>query len=947
MATYSVGSLVRVRERDWVVLPSGNREVLRLRPITGGEEEACSIFLPLEGDGVAPSEFPMPDPQQSSDFTSGRILRDAVRLSLRSGAIPFRCLGRLSVTPRPYQYVPLIMAMRMNPVRLLIADDVGVGKTVEAGLVASELLARGSATRLCVLCPPHLTEQWQRELREKFNLDARILRAGTVGRLERDLPRRTMSLYEYYKVLVASIDYVKSERHKHDFLAHCPDLVIVDEAHLCSRPAGARGETDQQQRYELVSQISADAGRHLILLTATPHSGIESSFASILGFLNRSFDRTNLDDMSAREREKLSRHFIQRRRRDVERWLGTPTPFPVRESLERTYNLSLEQRALLDGVIEFTRQRVRDPVARREHQRVKYWAAVTLVRCVMSSPGAAVQALSQQRMKSLREEDSSGVDEAVMESYRRREVMDPVVEEGVSDSIPQGTIGDALSDLGDRGERALRRLEDQARRILESGPDPKLDAAISAVRSLLEEGYHPIVYCRFIPTAHYVSERLNRALSSEFPGFRSVSVTGEMDDEQREAMVHDLAKSPYRVLVATDCLSEGVNLQEDYDAVVHYDLPWNPNRLEQREGRVDRYGQKKDKVKAVLLYGRDNPVDGAVLRVLLTKARQIRDALGISVPVPVDSESVMEAVISAILAQDRPAAQLELDFGELTTFHLAWDRAAEREKMSRTRFAQYSIKPEEVARELEAVDSVLGDQQAVNEFVLSACQRLGVEATVKGREIVIDRDRLWEALGGLSPRDTLPSKIALDSPPRGDAVLVGRNHPLVTGLSQMVVGCAFQPIGSWKFARCGASYCAHVRARTVLLLLRMRYRLVLVGGEDQFAEEVVSSGFASQAGVLRWLAHDGEEVRTLLEQRTTSGTMAPEERVRQVKWAIEVLKSEEAQAAIDGLAKSRASNLSESYRRLEQYVGSGRVSVEPYRPDVLGVYVFVPGGEVR
>jgi len=184
-----VGSLVRVRERDWVVLPSEDPEVMMLRPLSGSEAETCGIHLALEGHTVRPAQFPAPIPSQAGDFIAGRLLRNAARLSLRSGAGPFRSVGRLSVRPRPYQFVPLIMALRLDTVRMLIADDVGVGKTIEAGLIAREMLDRGDALRLCVVCPPHLCDQWQAELAEKFHIHAVVIRTSTLARLERDLPR--------------------------------------------------------------------------------------------------------------------------------------------------------------------------------------------------------------------------------------------------------------------------------------------------------------------------------------------------------------------------------------------------------------------------------------------------------------------------------------------------------------------------------------------------------------------------------------------------------------------------------------------------------------------------------------------------------------------------------------------------------------------------------------
>jgi superfamily II DNA or RNA helicase len=166
------------------------------------------------------------------------MLYDAARLSFRNGAGPFRCLAKLSFRPRSYQMVPLIMALRQEQVRLLVADDVGVGKTVEALLIIQELLSRRHIQRFAIVCLPHLCEQWQEEIKNKLELDAVIIRSNTQGRLDREIQGDT-SVYEYYPYQIISIDYIKSETRRDIFIQQCPELIVVDEAHSCARPSGA------------------------------------------------------------------------------------------------------------------------------------------------------------------------------------------------------------------------------------------------------------------------------------------------------------------------------------------------------------------------------------------------------------------------------------------------------------------------------------------------------------------------------------------------------------------------------------------------------------------------------------------------------------------------------------------------------------------------------------
>ena len=344
VVSYAVGSLVRARGREWVVLPDSDEQILVLRPLGGTDDEVAGILPTLEQ--VEQATFSLPDPDQVGDYRSARLLRDALRLGFRSSAGPFRSFGHIAVEPRPYQLVPLLMALKLDPVRLLIADDVGVGKTVEALLIARELLEQGDAQRLAVLCPPHLAEQWQGEMRDKFHLDAELVLTSTARKLERGLGIGE-SLFERHPLTVVSTDFIKADRRRLEFLRAAPELVIVDEAHTCADPMGGRG---RHQRYQLVSGLAEDPARHLILATATPHSGKEEPFRALVGFLDPSFAELPEDlttEQRRTERERLARHFVQRRRADIRSYLDAETVFPEREALETSYTLSAGLQALL------------------------------------------------------------------------------------------------------------------------------------------------------------------------------------------------------------------------------------------------------------------------------------------------------------------------------------------------------------------------------------------------------------------------------------------------------------------------------------------------------------------------------------------------------------------------------------------------------------------------
>jgi SNF2-related domain len=243
---------------------------------------------------------------------------ESARLAFRNGAGPFRCLAKLSFRARAYQMIPLIMALRHEPVRLLVADDVGVGKTIEALLIARELLERRVINRFAVLCLPHLCDQWQEEIRAKIVIEAVVIRSNTQARLDREI-HGDASVFQHFPFQVLSIDYIKSDNRRDVFVSQCPELVILDEAHTCARPSGA--SPGQQQRHDLVRRIAEKAEQHLVLLTATPHSGKPEEFQSLLGLLHTDFAELDLPSATPDQRKRLAKHFVQRRRGDVLKWM--------------------------------------------------------------------------------------------------------------------------------------------------------------------------------------------------------------------------------------------------------------------------------------------------------------------------------------------------------------------------------------------------------------------------------------------------------------------------------------------------------------------------------------------------------------------------------------------------------------------------------------------------
>ena len=260
--SFAVGTIVKARERQWVVMPESDDEWLMVQPLGGTVLEKTGIFLQLEK--VELDTLGLPNPADLGDHLSCRLLRDAVKTGFRSSAGPFRCFGNISVEPRPYQLVPLLMALRQEYVRLLIADDVGIGKTVEAASIAKELIARGEISRLAILCPPHLVPQWKQELSNKFHIESEMVVPSTIKRLERQcVPGE--SIFDKFPNVILSLDFIKSDRYREEFIQRCPELVIIDEAHTCAW--GAIGRQGRHQRFELITKIAAKKDIHIVLVT--------------------------------------------------------------------------------------------------------------------------------------------------------------------------------------------------------------------------------------------------------------------------------------------------------------------------------------------------------------------------------------------------------------------------------------------------------------------------------------------------------------------------------------------------------------------------------------------------------------------------------------------------------------------------------------------------------
>lgn len=946
MTPFTPGVLVRVRERDWVVLPSDDEELLIIKPLGGSDEETAGIYLPLQlaHDEPVLSRFPHPSVADLGDFSTARLLYDAARLAFRNGAGPFRSLAKLSFRPRSYQMVPLIMALRQPLVRLLVSDDVGVGKTIESLLIIKEMLERRRIRRFAVVCLPHLCEQWQEEIRDKLDLDAVIIRSNTEARLDREI-QGDISVYDHYPFQVLSIDYIKTEARRNVFIAQCPELVVVDEAHACARPAGASNH--QQLRFHLLHSLAHMANQHLVLLTATPHSGKPEEFHSLLGLLRPEFETLEIPHSTQAQRRELARHFVQRKRADVEKWLGEDTPFPKRDPKEFGYDLSTKYAVFFDRVLTFGRKLIAGGDPRR---RGHYWAALGLLRGVMSSPAAGIEML-RSRLENVSPDENS--DSALAVSAEENPVYDAELGSFESDFTPIGVF--EKEDWSAYQRQQLRDLASELEALTGPTEDRKLSAAREVVEDLLKQRFNVVVFCRYIATAKYVGAQLRGLLGGKFPKLDLQVITSEDPDEIRKQRAEDMGRAPQRVLVATDCLSEGINLQHHFTSVVHYDLPWNPNRLEQREGRVDRFGQTAKVVKACLLYGQDNPIDGVVLDVILRKVREIRRSIGITVPFPEDSKSVIDTIAHALLLNpDRRISvrrrddQVEFSFEEfdgIKQIELSVSEklkeAEEREKTSRHIFAQNAIKAHEIETDLRDVDQAIGNPQAVESFVTSTLgQIFGVQMTRTREGYKLFATNLPDSLKAALPSLSETLLVSFDSPTPEGHLYLGRNHPFVEQLCQLLMANSIGHLDKGA-ARAAVIRCREVQIKTTLLLLRVRNVIEEKrSGHKVVAEEMLVWGWRGAAMERNFLTD--EEAKTLLVAARPSAEVSVYARPDMLENELRQLPG--LRDDMDALAAARCGRLVEAHERFSQLMDQRQFQVVyPVLPmDVLGLYVLLP-----
>jgi len=610
------GQLVEVRRRQWIVsdidaaavapeLPK--RSLVKLASIDEdalGEELEVLWELEPGAHVIERAGLPTITALDGSDELGAFL--DAVRWGAATNAdrgylqAPFRS----GISIEDYQLDPLVRAIDMARTNLLIADDVGLGKTIEAGLVVQEMLLRHRARTILVLCPASLQEKWRTEMIEKFGLDFRIVDTDFVRRLRRERGVHA-NPWTSFPRLITSIDWVKQGegvRLLRDTLPPHPtfprrfDLLIVDEAHNVAPTVGKYAVESLRTR---LVRLLAPHFQHKLFLTATPHDGYTESFTALLELLDdQRFSRNVLPS-----EEQLGRVMVRRLKGDLVDSDGNRI-YPERrlEALKIDYT----------GDERNARRLLGEYIANREKQDAEEGAAShfvhQLLRKRLASSPAAFASTFERHIATIEGQPSSARRPSRLDDRILRKAIAKTEEDYADDEIRESAEGDAIEEASRRfrvlspdEKRQVEELRAWAQRAARQ-PDSKARALIAWLEAHIRpDGQwadtRVILFTEYRTTQAWLHEIL---ATHGFGGERLALIYGGMDSKDREAIKAafqaEPKDSPVRILLATDAASEGIDLQNHCNLMIHIEIPYNPNVMEQRNGRIDRHGQKQNEV---------------------------------------------------------------------------------------------------------------------------------------------------------------------------------------------------------------------------------------------------------------------------------------------------------------------------------------------------------------
>ncbi|MCX7164775.1 MAG: helicase-related protein [Rhodocyclales bacterium] len=744
------------------------------------------------------------------DGEAFKLTVEAKRIDLAFLFDPMMAVHTSNVEPLPHQITAVYESMLpRQPLRFVLADDPGAGKTIMAGLYIRELIMRADARRIVIVAPGSLVDQWREEMFEKFGLEFRVF--------TKDLEAATPSgnPFEDIDHLIVRLDQMaRNEELQEKLCAAGWDLVVFDEAHkLAAHFFG--NKLEKTGRFKLAEKLGAQT-RHLLLMTATPHNGKEEDFQLFLSLLDSDrFYGKFRDGVHKVDCSDLIRRMVKEK---LVKFDGTPL-FPERRAYTVNYELSNLEAALYEAVTDYVKTEMgkADQLDGKRKGSVGF-ALTALQRRLASSPEAIFQSLKRRRERlerRLREErmgirGQSILAETLAEVPEDDDDLNAEEQENLEEAlVDQATASRSMAEL-DGEITILQSLEQQAKALVASGKDRKWDELSRILQN--EPQMHDasgrmrkiIIFSEHRDTLNYLQEKIAGVLGSHDA---IVVIHGSVHrDDRRKAQELFRSDPEIRVLVATDAAGEGINLQ-NANLMVNYDLPWNPNRLEQRFGRIHRIGQQE--VCHLWNLVAKETREGDVYFRLLEKLQVVSEALHGQVfnvlGEVFEGNSLKDMLLEAIRYGDQPEVRARLN----QTIDNVLDREHLMTILNRDALAQETLSPERlfaVKEEMEKAEARRLQPYFVRSFFMKGFESLGgsiypreserFEITHVPAELR-DRDRL---ITGRNRRDLAPvlrryervcfTKAAVrpaDRPGLAFASMVHPGHPLMLALSDVLL----------------------------------------------------------------------------------------------------------------------------------------------------------------
>jgi len=882
------GQLAVVRQRRYVVTDvrqGATGAQLLERPqhlvsLTSIEDDALGeelqVIWEIEPGAHAFEKMELPEPTGFDHPAHLEAFLDAVRWGAASIAdtrqlqSPFRS----RIETESYQLDPVVRAIQMPRVNLLIADDVGLGKTIESGLVVLELMLRHRANRVVVVCPSSLQIKWRDEMLEKFGLEFVIVDSALIKRL-----RRERGLYAnpwtHFPRLITSMDYLKREyplRVFREAVAHAGarpslrdfDILIVDEAHNVA-PSGTGNFALDSQRTQALREIGKHF-EHKLFLTATPHNGYKESFSALLELLDdQRFARSVAPDPA-----QLRAVMVRRLKSEIRNWDGTDK-FPRRTLEHIPVEYSGEEKRIHALMTEYARLRAEAYRDNSERFATEFVLKL-LKKRLFSSPQAFLNTLNRHRA-SLRKSaryatltHSAGAlarifDQAEEDYADETEQQEAEIEalEAAARAFRPCSAAETqiLNELASWAERAAAQLDSKAARLL-----VWLESVVKPSGHWNRE--RVIIFTEYRDTQKWLHDHLATRGFKE--GGRLEMLYGAQDSEDRErikaAFQFDPKDSPVRILLATDAASEGIDLQRHCHRLIHYEIPWNPNRLEQRNGRIDRHGQRAAEVNVYHFVasgfredaefaegsGSSLAADLEFLYRAARKVQQIREDLG--KVGPVIAEQVEEAMLGKRRRLDTARAERENEpVKRLLRFEQNIRELSRRhaEQLNETRRDLHLT-----ATNIESVVHIALDLARQPRLV-----PVVLEDIPRAFEVPRFADPSWQPclIGLIHPHTGKQRPITFDpdaAAGRDDVVLAHLNHRLVQRCLRLLRAEVWTPADRQKIHRVTARVVPRGALRAPAVLAHARLTVVS-SDSHRLHEEVITAGGVIQEGRLeRW-----------------------------------------------------------------------------------------------